>query len=204
MMSSIRKILFPAIVFIVAFFVVKYGLELYNGHAAGFTAEHKLEEMKQQGIKKHPDMPVSESMYHEAASMGSNILENESDPEKRLRTAAIMYFGFYLVNTRERPDFCNEQGVNISPFVSTFLKVQRSVHAKAKTVLSQTPYTEDKLYEMLQPQMRKIISQDMQDIASKSNTTIKGACELISASGEVLASKMSASADVYQELGGIK
>ena len=203
-MRSIQKIILSAFAFVVSFVVVKYGLQLYNEHAAGLAAERSIEELRQQGIEKHPEMPVLESMYHEAAAMGASTLNNESDPKKRLATAATMFLGFYLTNARERPEFCKEYGVNISPFVYAFSQAQKPGLAKAEAALSGTPYTQDKLYAMFQPQIRKVIIQDMQDIATKSNTTIKGACELIATNGEALASKMRAAAAVYQALEDIQ
>ena len=75
--------------------------------------------------------------------------------------------------------------------------------AKARSVLSKAPVTEDKLYVMIKPQLQQVIAQDMKDIASVNNITLKEACEFVSVNGEALAHEMHISRTqpvVYQVL----
>lgn len=189
-MNGAAKMLLTVVAFVVAFAAVQYGLEKYREQKAVSKAEESLQRLKSEGAKNHPNLPTSEAMQQEAISMTSAKLNAESDKTRRLQTAASNFFGFFLVNTRQRPEYCREHGVDIAPFVSAFEQGHRKELAKARAALSGTQVDDDKLYAMLKPQFRQIIDQDMKDIAAANNASIKQACELIATNGQALAQAM--------------
>jgi len=204
-MNGFRKKILTLLVFVAAFFMVRYGMDLYHEHTTVAKIEQLMENIKKEGVQKHADAPVSEAMHKEAVEQTSVKLKSEPDKRKRLETAAGNFFGFFLVNTRERAEFCREQGVDIAMFVSAFERGHTTELANARSALSNSSVSEDKLYAMLKPQLRKVIEQDMRDIASANKISLREACELISKEGTKLATEMHISKvqpDVYRVLAG--
>ncbi|MEO5625623.1 MAG: hypothetical protein ABIQ70_06430 [Dokdonella sp.] len=193
-----------AIAFVVGFVAVKYALQLYREHSVVAAAEQSIAQTTQQGVEKHPDLQVSEAVQLEAVAAASRAIKVANDDRTSIATAASTFIGFYLVNDRERPRFCRELGVDISSFVSPFEREHQAELTKARTVLSAIPdASEERLYALLQPQLRKVIDQDMKDISTKSSTSLKGACEVVAAGGAAIAEKMQISKiqpDVYAAL----
>lgn len=189
-MGENAKKIISVLVIVAVFIAVRFGIQAYNEQGAMAAAEDKIDQIRQRAAQNHPDMQTSEAMRQEAVAMASEKLNAETDQRKRLTTAASNFMGFYLINTRERAKYCLENGVDISPFVSAFEQGHAAEYAKARTALAGAPVTEDKLYAMLQPQLRPLIVQDMTDIASQNNVSIKGACELIADNGAALADQM--------------
>jgi hypothetical protein len=72
-----------------------------------------IENVKKSASEKHPDMPLSESMGTEFREEATSKLDSESNADEKFKSAVSMFMGFYLMNTRERPEFCREQGVDI-------------------------------------------------------------------------------------------
>ncbi|MGH8556766.1 MAG: hypothetical protein ACRESZ_04755 [Methylococcales bacterium] len=114
----------------------------------------------------------------------------ETNDQKRANTAADMFWGFYFVNVRERSEFCEEQATNIQTFVKAFEKIHVNEFSKAKSIYARSSADENKVYTLLKPQLRKIILQDMNDIAATNKITLKQACELIAENADVLVKEM--------------
>lgn len=149
-----------------------------------------LDQVRKEGMEKRPDLAPSEAIRREAVAQTTQQLAAESDRDKRLATAASNFLGFYLINTRERVAFCNERGVSIGPFAAAFERGHAAELAKARAIMANAPLSEDKLYEMLQPQLRQMIAQDMKDIAEGNKVSVQAACQLIATNGEPLAAEM--------------
>ena len=60
----------------------------------------------------------------------------------------------------------------------------------ALPIMAATGYDEDKLYNMLKPQLRSMLEQDMKDIATSAHTDAKGACQLLADRGADVADKL--------------
>ncbi len=203
MKSEVTKKLISVAVFLIAFLVVKYGVQYYQEQTAVSTASQSIEQIRKDAALNHPNTDLSTAMQQEATSKAQTKLTNQTDGKKQLQDAAGMFMGFFLINTRTRPEFCNEQGVNIQTFVTAFEKQHESELTKARHVILDSAMDENKLYSMLQPQLQKLIIQDMKDIASTNKLSIKDACVLIADNGEALATQMHISKTqpkVYQVL----
>ncbi|MBK7900635.1 MAG: hypothetical protein KA603_01575 [Azonexus sp.] len=188
-MSGAAKKILIAVAFVVGFVAVRHFMQRQDERTAAGAAQRTVEELQQKGAEKHPGQPLSAAMQQEAVAMAESKLSEESDQGKRLMSAASMFYGFYLVNTRERVQFCREQGVDIAAFVEPFAAAHAAELQKARAALA-GQVTEEKLYGMVQSQLRTVVVQDMKDIAAQSQTDAKGACEIIAANGPAVAAEM--------------
>jgi hypothetical protein len=153
-------------------------------------AESSIAQVKEDATRKRPDLPVSEALRQEAVERAGQTLEAEGDARKRRMIAASNFMGFYLVNTRERAGLCREQGVDIAQFVSAFERDHVAELGFARTALKDSPVGEEELHSMLKTQLRDMVRQDMQDVASAAKTSLKGACELVAENGTSVASEI--------------
>ena len=189
--------------FIIAFLAVKYGMQVYREHQAVAKVEQSISQMQTEAAQKHPDVPASIALQQVAIEQAYKKMASETDVQKRASSAADMFWGFYFINVRERPEFCREQDTDIQPFVKAFENGHIKELAQAKTIYARSSVDENKLYALLKSQFRKMIQQDMNDIATANKVTLKEACQLISENGESLAKEMhlsKAQPAVYQAL----
>ena len=207
MKSGIAKNALAVAAFIIAFIAVKYGMQAYREHQSVAKVEQSLNQLQSDATQKHPDVPVSVAVQQEATEQASKKIAAETNDQKRANTAADMFWGFYFVNVRERPEFCGEQGTNIQSFVKAFERIHAKEYSKAKSIYAQSSADENKVYSLLKPQLRKMILQDMNDIASTNKVTLKQACELIAENSDALVKEMHLSKvqpAVYQALSSAK
>ncbi|MFC3270277.1 hypothetical protein ACFOED_14965 [Vulcaniibacterium thermophilum] len=59
--------------------------------------------------KRHPNLAKSEALQAVAAERASAQLAQQTG-DKRALTAASLFYGFYFVNTRARPEYCRSHG----------------------------------------------------------------------------------------------
>lgn len=204
MTKAIKKI-GAILVFIAVFASVKYGIQQYHAHNAITDIENNLTQVKRDAVAKRPDVVESEALRQEFVEITTKKLNSESDPKRKLKTAAANFYGFYLINVRGRAEYCREYGVDISPFVSEFARIHVNELARAEKISSDESITAEGLYVSLQPQMRKMLAQDMKDVGLQWNVSQQEACKLIAQNGEALANEMHISKSqpvVFQALNG--
>lgn len=154
------------------------------------SANKQYEDIRGSAIEKYPNKSVSESIALESNERAQNRLESDIEPNQKLKSAVSMFMGFYFINTRGRPAFCSEQGVDISSFVMAFEQEHASELTKVRSVLSKASFTEEQLYNVIKPQMRKQVIQDMNDLASMSKIGLTEACQLLADNGDATAADM--------------
>ena len=189
--------------FAAAFFAVKYGIGNAEKNAALKNANAEIDAIRADVRIKNPDVPEVLAV-HEAASkkMIENINAKGSVKEKQ-KTAAGSFLGYYLVNYRQRAEYCNNLGVDIMPFISAFKALHEDEYAVAVKAVSATSENIDELFAGLQPQFVKVIEQDMEFIANENGVSLAEACRLISDHADILVPDMHISLTqpiVYQAL----
>lgn len=189
-LEGIGKTLLSVVAFVALFAVVEYGMDAYRRHRMDANVEASMARLKADGVKNHPDVPVSEAMGREAVTRTSEQLSAEADEKMRRARAASSYFGFYLFNTRTRPEFCRRQQVDIAPFVSAFERGHAAESAHARAALAAVNIDENQLYGLVEKQLQQVIVQDMNDIASSNKMSLREACQLLASSGDVVAAEM--------------
>ena len=173
-----------------AFIVARSVVEKIIEQSGRNKRDNGFEQLKADAVGQHPDAPVSEAIRQESVESATKKLNVETDAQKRAQSAAAMFWGFLFVNTRERAEFCREQGVDIQPFVSAFEQAHANQIAKAKSILARTATDEEKLYTEIEPLLRKAVVQDMNDIATAKKISLKSACQFISNNALALAGDM--------------
>lgn len=190
-MNSTVKIVVSIAVMIAGVVIVRQVINLSRDTDPQVAVQKKVDQLKKDGVAKNPNLPVSEAVHQEAVAKASEALKAEPVAEKRKTTAAANFFGFYLINVRERLAFCKEKGVEIAPFVAAFSAGHSGELSKARAILTAKPeFSEAKLYELVQPQLRQMINQDMDDIARTQKTSVADACQWIADNGAALAEQM--------------
>jgi hypothetical protein len=164
--------------FLVFYFVVQYAKQDWQTKSAVEKAEVTLEKLKEDAIKKRPDIHPVEAFREEAIEKVSSNLASKTGDAK-LNAAADTYWGFYFINTRSRSDFCNSHGVDISNFSKVFAEMHKNETLKAKLIYSKlSKISEEQLYEKLKPLFLKTVTEDMQAIATQQKISLSQACQV--------------------------
>lgn len=190
MKDGFSKKLLPVVAFIAAFIAIKYGMETYREHETVAKAGKTLDKIKADAIQKHPDDPISMAMQQEATEVTTKMITSQTDDLKRANISADIFWGFYFINVRERPEFCREQEVDIQPFVEEFERSHITEVSKARAIYAKVLADENKTYALIKSQLRKAIVQDMNDIATMHKISVKEACKLVSENANALVKEM--------------
>lgn len=153
-------------------------------------AEKAVNQIKAEAAKNYPDLPAAEAQALQSRQHMTAKLANEGDPRKRKGSAASAFLGFFLANTRERSAYCREQGIDIQPFVAAFERAHAKEVDKARSILAELKIDDEQLYALIKPQLRRMITEDMEQIASANSTSLGAACEFIAHNGEALTAQM--------------
>jgi hypothetical protein len=153
-------------------------------------AEAKIDRLKAEGMKKHPDQQPGEALRREAVEETTKSLNAQTDQKKKLADAAANFLGFFMINAQSRKEFCQKQGVDIAPFVNAFTEGHAAELTRARAILSWPAAEEDRMYSLIAPKFSEMVIQDMGDIARSGNRSVKEVCELFAAQGVELAARM--------------
>ncbi len=184
------KNLIVIIVIAATFFATKYFLADSEKEEAFKNAHAEIDAIRSDVRKNQPDEPEVLAM-HEAASkkMIDNINAKGTAKEKQ-KTAAGSFLGYYLVNHRQRAEYCKNLGVDIMPFIDAFKALHEAEYAVAVKAVNATPENVDELFVGLQPQFVTVIEQDMAYIANENGVSLAEACRLISDHADILVPDM--------------
>lgn len=184
------KYIVSIISFAAAFFAVQYGMDYYREYSAVNRANQEIETIREEALKNNPDEPEVLAVQQAALKRVEENINSKGSQKERIRTAAGTFLGFYLVNYRQRAEYCQKQGVDITRFTSAFKESHKTEYAIAVKAVSAGPSEIDKLYKMLEPQLVTVIEQDMEFIASENGISLAEACKLVSDNAAALVSEM--------------
>lgn len=188
--NSASKTAAYVLAFIVTFVAVKYGKEFLFEQQAIAESDERIEKLREDGSKKHPELTASEAAGVEPIERITESLGFETDRNKKMQTAAYSFLGFYFVNASERSAFCSELGISITPYTVAVERLHTRELAVARELTSDTRAQEAKFLAMLKPQMRKTVVQDMTDLSSSFNVPVSEVCHFLSKNGEAFAQEM--------------
>ncbi len=194
------------VVFIVAFIVVKYGIQEYRDYSNAATVENEYEQLKAEAMSSSGGTS-GDAIYLAAQKLSTKAIENyNSEREKRLY-AANFFFGYYFMNMRSRKYFCKALGVDIAPFLNSFAQLNKSEQQSAATIYAQYEQSKEELWLVVKPVQAEQMAQNMQEAADTYRLTIKETCELFVDYPEMaldMKFNTRAPANVYQVLMGSK
>lgn len=165
--------------------------------SAGVTEQ--LEKLKADATQKHPNMATSDAMKVEATRQASEII-GKGDADTRAKNAAGLFFGAYYMNTRARPAYCQQRGVDLTPFVAAYNQTHREELASARKVFARIGIDPESMVPKIQSQFVSVIEQDMKDFAAGAQISLDKTCDMFNDNAKMLAEAITVPADVRQAL----
>jgi hypothetical protein len=165
------------------------------------AAEVKLEvdKLKTEAAKQHPDMPQSDAMKQVATAQATEMLKT-GDAETRAKTAAGIFFGSYYMNTRARPAYCKQRGVDLAPFVAAFDRAHREELTRAREIFVRGGIDPESMVPNIQDQFVAMIEQDMKDFAAGAKVPPDSACILFNENSTLIAEAIQLPPEVKRTL----
>lgn len=185
-----KKNIISIISFAAAFFAVQYGMDYYREYSAVNRANQEIEAIREDAQKNYPDEPEVRAAQRAAIRKAGENINSKGSHRERVQTAAGTFLGFYLINYRQRAEYCRIQGVDITPFTSAFKESHKNEYEIAVKSVSAAPSDIDKLFNLIKPQLVTVIEQDMGFIAKENGVSLAEACQLISDNASALAPEM--------------
>ncbi|NOT89997.1 MAG: hypothetical protein HOP03_17730 [Lysobacter sp.] len=159
----------------------------------------QMDKLRTEAAQKNPNLPQSDAIKEEATRQASAMLK-DSDGETRARTAAGLFFGSYFMNTRARPAYCRQRGVDLTPFVTAFDQTHRAELTRAREILARAGIDPESMAPKLQAEFVSLVEQDMKDFATGAQVQPESACELFNQNSKIIAEAIVLPADVKQAL----
>lgn len=113
---------------------------------------------------------------------------NKSEGRNKQNIAAAQFFGFYFINTRARPEYCDSLGVAIPSFVKEFDKLNKRQLMAARQILETSLNPgEEKLYQNIKTSIFKTVVFGIKDQAKQYKMTESQFCEATEANAKEIA-----------------
>lgn len=113
---------------------------------------------------------------------------NKSEGRNKQHTAAAQFFGFYFINTRARPEYCDSLGVAIPSFVKEFDNLNKRQLIAARQILETSLNPgEERLYQNMKPSIFKTVVFGIKDQAKQYKMTERQFCEATEANAKEIA-----------------
>jgi hypothetical protein len=184
-------------------YAVEFGLQMYKDRQAVIAAEAAFEEIESEAERSASTAPKSVIRQEIAIEKAEQNINSKSTPQQKKKAAVSTFMGFYLVNFRTRTEYCDELGIGISTFTDEFKRLHRDELSVSREVVFKKQADINKLYELIHPQLQKVIAQDMSDIAAQYQVTNVQACQLVEDNGVAFAEAIHVSKiqpSVFREL----
>ena len=144
-------------------------------------------------------MAQSDAMKEVAVRQARESL-GKGDATSRSRTAASIFFGAYIMNTRARPEYCRQRGVDLRPFVAAYEEVHRAELTRARAIFAEAGMNPETLAPTLQAQFVGMVEQDMKDFAAGAQVPLENTCKLFNENAKLIAQAIELPAEVRNAL----
>lgn len=159
----------------------------------------QMDTLRAEAAQKHPGMSQTDAMKQVAAAKAGDMIRNA--PEKqRAMVAANVFYGSYFMNTRVRPAWCRERGVDLSPFAAAFERVHGDELAKAKAAYAGTGKSPEDILPVVERELRRMVEQDMKDVAGGTKTPLDKVCGLFNDNADAFANAIQLPPEIRQVL----
>lgn len=171
-----------------------FGLQALKEAAANRepTAEElgeEFDEMQARAEQAHPDMAKTDALKQLATDESAKTFATLTGTQQA-QTAAGMFWGFYWVNTKARVDYCDQRGVDISPFTVEFERSHAAELSRASAIYSAAGENPLEHLPKVLPQLAKAVEQDMIDVTAGAQVPLDQACELFNENAEELVERI--------------
>lgn len=161
--------------------------------------KEQMDAMAAEAARKHPGMAKSDRLKEVAVQHGAEKLAKQSGSE-RATAAADMFFGFFFMNTKLRPAYCAERGVNIAPFVKAFTEKHSEHLARAKAIYAEAGADPEANLPTLKASFASFVEQDMKDVATGAEVPLEAACDLFKDNAQAFADALVVPPHIQQGL----
>jgi hypothetical protein len=159
----------------------------------------QIDELKAEAARAHPGMAQSDAMKEVAVRQARESL-SKGDALSKSRTAAGIFFGAYIMNTRARPEYCRQRGVDLRPFVAAYEEVHRAELTRARAIFTEAGMNPETLAPTLQTQFVGMVEQDMKDFAAGAQVPLENTCKLFNENAKLIAQAIELPPEVRQAL----
>ncbi len=199
-MSKIIRWVLIIVVGTAAYLGVRY---LRGEHPlGGQTVDETMAEMRSEAAQKHPKLAKTDALKAVGTEWAQTMLAKIDSPQQREGTAADMFFGFFFINTRARVAYCEQRGVDISPFVTALTTANTAELAKAEAIYRKAGVTPESMWQKIQMQAASVIDQDMKDVTAGAQVRLEDACGLFVEHPDVLAKTIPLNPEIRKALMG--
>lgn len=189
-MKDITRLILGVLILVLALAAAKTGLQTYREHRAVAAADQKLEQLQAQAQARHPGEPAALALKKEASASATAQLQGEADASKRDRSAADMFWGYYFMNTRNRPEYCRTKGVDIHSFVAAFEAANADEVRAARAIYRRAGADENQTYRVSESLLDQVLRQDMREAAISNGISEAEVCQVIEAHADALVARM--------------
>jgi hypothetical protein len=189
-MQDKARLTLRVLVFVLAFAAAKIGLQTYREHRAVADAAQKLEQLQAQAESRHPGESATLALKKEAAASAATELQRAPNASARERSAADMFWGYYFLNTRSRPEYCRARGVDIHAFVAAFAAANADELRAARAIYRRAGADENDTYRLSASLLDKVLQQDMREAATSNHLSEIEVCQVIEDHADALVARL--------------
>lgn len=164
---------------------------------ADVTAE--VDKLRAEAAQKHPGMSQTDAMKQVAAAKASDMMRKAA-PAQRVQMAANVFYGSYFMNTRVRPAWCRDRGVDISPFASAYERAHGEELSKAKAAYAGTEHSPENILPIIEPELRRMVERDMKDVGDSLKLSPEKTCSAFNDNADAFARAIQLPPEIRQAL----
>lgn len=159
----------------------------------------EVDRLQAEAQRSHPGMPASDAMKEVATRQAREAMAR-GDAHSRAQTAAGIFYGAYLLNTRARPAWCRQRGVDLTPFAQAYETAHRDELVRAQAIFAEAGLKPETFAPQLEAQFLGMVEQDMRDFSSGARVPLAQACGLFNEKAPQLAKAIALPPEVRQAL----
>jgi hypothetical protein len=164
---------------------------------ADVTAE--VDKLRAEAAQKHPGMSQTDAMKQVAAAKAGDMMRKAA-PAQRVQMAANVFYGSYFMNTRVRPAWCRDRGVDISPFASAYERAHDEELSKAKAAYAGTEHSPENILPIIEPELRRMVERDMKDVGDSLKLSPEKTCSAFNDNADAFARAIQLPPEIRQAL----
>lgn len=159
----------------------------------------QLNDLGARAAREHPGLPKTDALKELVTKESAEKLATQT-PDQQVHTASNMFWGFYYMNTKARPHYCAQRGVDLTPFTTAFTNAHSAELSKAKAVYASAGISPEQILPQVMPALLSGVEQDMKDVTTGAQVPLEQACSLFNDNAEWIAEYIQLPPHVKQAL----
>jgi hypothetical protein len=187
--GNLAKYVIAGLLGLVAWNYAAYFFINHTVNSPSAQAEGEFYKMQREAQAKYNKLPTAEATKRYASEKMAKELAAIPSVEERAFKAAQIFMGFYWVNARARGEFCQNEGVDISSFVSEFSRRHRPQYERAMSLFQAHGLNAEDTWSTLHASLTHAVEQDMWPLGAYA-MSMADACQEIAKGPVTFASKL--------------